>query len=141
MSDTIYLVIGGAYSDWWIDSYFIDEEKAEKYCLVKNKGKDEYDSLYVSPVTLNSSIIDYDNIDMNTQYHVSLISDHKQPFKLRLIDKECYLGKRRPTRSELSDNGRWREFFTAYVTADSEEKAKKIAFDLLASEREQESYI
>lgn len=124
----IYLIVGGAYSDWWIDSYFTDKDKAEKYIVIKNKGKESYDELYIQEVEENKSQLDYDNIIVKKHY--TLVFDWKG---LNWVLRDApdryniYTGERKPTTSEEwhLNNRIW----SIGVTAKDYDQAKKVAFD------------
>jgi len=130
VKNKIYLVIGGEYSDWFIDSYFVNRDEAEKYCFVKNKNQDSELILRVQKVPLNSAKMDFDKIQLKKWWKVSYVLV-KGKWLIREIydDYILYSGERKETTSERYNFNRHVWFIKC--TADTWEQAKKIANDLI----------
>jgi hypothetical protein len=128
--EEMYLVIGGEYSDWWIDSYFTDKDKAEKYCLIKNKSKTSYSELYVEVVSCNESKIDYDTIVLKKYFSTIFDLSKGKWLARKESEYEPYLGDRKETVSERYGHIN-NKIWCVYCTAKTEEQARKIAFDLI----------
>jgi hypothetical protein len=134
----IYLVVGGEYSDWFIDSYFTNKDEAEKYCLVKNKSASSYEELYVKDVPLNKAKIAYDKVDMKKYWNIRFhYSDGSWVYWDQFTDYEAYTGVRKETKLEKF---RWTQnILVVNCTAETEDQALKIAQDLVSLEKSKES--
>lgn len=131
MKDKIYVVVGGEYSDWFIDCYFIDRVEADKYCVYKNNVQSNYAQLYVVEVPSYTGKLNFDSINLKRQWLVVYVREKSNWVYKACQEDELYLGKYRPTTSRMkSKNNR---MFIVTTTAETKEKARKIAHDLIST--------
>ena len=118
----IYVVTCGEYSDWWIKGYFETREEAEKYCL---KDTDSHiEGVELLSLTENQKKITY-------LKHHEVVFDKKDNKWIMRVEPDrykVYEGKRQATNYRI-----WLDtsIFYVEVTAETREKAEKIAQDCL----------
>ena len=130
----VYAVFCGCYSDWEVKGYFTNKEDAEKYCAIKNSKLNEedynFDELYVVPL----SEINTEEVDLNVKlkYHHEIVFDFETSRHIGMRNEPeryaYYVGKKKETTFKCNPM----MWFSVSVTADSREKAEKIAQDYYA---------
>lgn len=128
----VYAIFGGCYSDWSVEGFFLDKERAEKYCALKNKGCDEYDKKYI--IELNEINADVSDINIKWYYDVTFRLDKEWVLSKDVYDfsRKGYIGKTKSVTFEhyqLANNRNW---FNVCFTAKDDTHAEKIAYDYLA---------
>ena len=102
---TVYIVTAGEYSDYRIEAVFLNEEKAEKYCSIKNR-KSNY---------TNYRIETYDTCDNDISFQNDRICYNDKTYQTdTYIDYEYVCGSREP---KISVNN---------YTLDDEEREKSL---------------
>lgn len=134
----VYGIFSGQYSDWDVHGYFTDEELAEKYCALKNRGlvDDEFSSCYDSYY-----VVELDNIQDNTnglkdielKYYHEVLIDYKNYGNDGTVRDEpnrytSYCGEDKPIKIRTYFSG-WISFSVTSNSTDRT-KAEKIAIDM-----------
>lgn len=90
MSNKVYVVRYGAYSDQGIAGVFSAEEKAKRYCDIKNEINDFYDDYWIDEYTLDEHEISKDT-KVVTYYScwISIITnEHQRAGEIHFEDEE-----------------------------------------------------
>ena len=128
MKNKIYAIFSGSYSDWKVHGYFLDKDKAEKYCAIKNQKLDSFDSYYV--VELNPINSNIPNVKLKYFYKMCIrFQDNPNKYTIDEPFREYYLGKdkERISRYNIFKNGSG--WFSYSFNCESDEKALKIIKD------------
>ena len=124
----VYVVTTGAYSDYEIDSVFIDKHKAEIYCALCNKGKvNNYGSYQVEEYESDDNDIEGE-IEIAWRYEI--MEDDRAtygtivPYTPKCLNEVKELFFRRGTYEAI-----------VYLRSENNSKALKIARDMFAQYR------
>jgi len=131
MKKTIYIIIDGCYSDWFIHGYFNDIEKAEKYVVWYNANHNGYgDEAYIQEHELLEPEIDYNAIKV-LRNHKVVFDKRGNSWNMRNEPDryDIYTGVKKKTVSGLWAHKK--QIYHVEVTTHERKKAEKIAQDLL----------
>lgn len=125
----VYGIFNGCYSDWNVNGFFLDKDKAKKYCAIKNKdNKDNYDNYYV--IELNEIDAKIPKVKLKYYYEMCVRFDTKNPMNYTIDEPiiDYYLGdnKANNSRYNVFTNNGW---FRYQFNCDSDKKALKIISD------------
>ena len=129
----IYLIVGGEYSDWYIDGYATTREDAEAFCAEEN-ANNKYSELYVMEVDKIGEVP-----------KISLCYEQEVVFDKKPRTKSVWVMRDEPTRYEFKKyDGKelpkstiglygFGDIITVKVwqTEQNRKKAEKIAQDML----------
>lgn len=125
MKNTIYLIIGGEYSDWYIKGFRYNKEEAQQYCAEHNRRL-KYNEFFVEEVNMIQNIPKL-KLPMYIEYDITF--DYGKGMRpINMIHETIYTGEKRKSFFRCNPNLQiW--WFNVRVTADSKDKAIKIAID------------
>ena len=125
----IYLIVGGEYSDWYIEGYFTNKEDAEKYVVSKN-AEMKLDELYIDEIE-QLTVLEGIKKTKVLKHHEVVFDRHEDGWKMRKEPDryEIYKGKKKDTK--MGYNPYNKSIYVVSVTAEKREIAEKIAQDYL----------
>lgn len=133
--EKVYAIFSGEYSDWNVHGFFTNEEDADKYCSFKNT-ENEYEDFYV--IRLDNIEREVDLGNFKTSY-LHEIDYRKQSF---LNKQESFTVERiepcNTKRENTISTNAYGMWFHIVLDEKNEEKAIKIAQDMLAKKKAEE---
>lgn len=125
----IYAIFSGEYSDWAVHGFFETEEEANNYCLIKNQNDKYYsDNYYVEEI--DKIDVNVKNIEQRPYYICKFrFNNNIQNYSFK-IKKDFYYDE---SKEFIDTYGNFFSYWIEFsINTDSEEKAKKIAYDKYA---------
>ena len=127
MSDKIYIITSGSYSDYNVDSYVNTEEEAITVCHALNNKKAKYCDEY-----------EYEELEKFTGEvtHVDLYKGYRFELNTKGHFKSESWIKTEPIKNLIESNNKY--YYYGIINEPDEEKARKIFYDKLAEYKARE---